>query len=63
MAEIVGDRWGKHLGAGLELAVAVLLGFTLGYWLDHKWGTSPWLLLGGVLLGGVAGFYGFLKSL
>jgi ATP synthase protein I len=33
----------------------------LGYWLDQKLDTSPWLLLGGSLMGIVAGFYHFFK--
>jgi len=37
----------------------VLLGFGVGYWLDRRLGTKPWLLLVGATLGLVAGFYQF----
>lgn len=47
---------------GLQLASAILLGLFLGYQADKKWGTSPWLLFGGVLLGSAAGFYSFIRE-
>ena len=43
--------------AGLLLAIPTLLivsplvGFFLGNWLDHRFGTSPWLMLVGLVLG------------
>jgi len=43
-------------GAGFTMAAAVALGALLGNWLDHRWGTAPWLLVVGFLLGTVAGF-------
>ncbi|ATY86247.1 hypothetical protein CVV65_16010 [Kyrpidia spormannii] len=45
-------------GIGVELAAAVLAGVYLGRWLDRLWGTSPWMLLVGVLLGLAAGILG-----
>ena len=33
----------------------------LGWWLDRRWGTSPWLLLLGTLLGAVGGVYNLWK--
>ena len=41
---------------GITFAVAIVLGLALGWWLDQKLGTAPWLLLAGLLLGIVAGF-------
>lgn len=43
-------------GAGFTLAAAVALGALGGSWLDHKFGTAPWLLIVGFLLGTIAGF-------
>jgi ATP synthase protein I len=43
-------------GAGFTMAAAVAVGALLGNWLDHRWGTQPWLLVVGFLLGTVAGF-------
>ncbi|MDR3039067.1 MAG: AtpZ/AtpI family protein [Candidatus Adiutrix sp.] len=41
---------------GLTFVVAILLGLGLGWWLDRKLGTAPWLLLLGLLIGIAAGF-------
>jgi F0F1-type ATP synthase assembly protein I len=40
----------------------VLLGLGVGYWLDQRLGTSPWLLLLGALLGIGAALYQFFKT-
>jgi F0F1-type ATP synthase assembly protein I len=40
--------WASRIGAlGLELAVPI----GLGAWLDLRWGTRPWLLMAGAILG------------
>jgi ATP synthase protein I len=61
--------WGRalreaapYLGIGTSFAASVLLGVGLGYWLDRRWGTTPWLLLLGSMLGIGAGFYQFYKT-
>jgi ATP synthase protein I len=43
----------------LFLAVATLLG--LGLLLDRWLGTSPWLLVAGIVLGSVVGLYQFVR--
>lgn len=48
---------------GTELAVAVLLGFFGGQYLDRLFGTAPWLLLTGVLTGIAVGVAGIYKTL
>ncbi len=40
----------------------VLLGVFLGYWLDSRFDTTPWLLVVGALLGIALGFYAFFKA-
>jgi len=47
---------GKSINLGLQLAVAVGLGFYLGWWLDKRLGTLPLFLLLGLGIGAVAGF-------
>jgi ATP synthase protein I len=49
--------------AGLELGISVALGLGLGYWLDTKAGTGPWLMLVFMVLGLVAGFRGILRAI
>ncbi|MBX6394622.1 MAG: AtpZ/AtpI family protein [Alicyclobacillaceae bacterium] len=48
-------------GIGMQLAAAVLAGVYIGRWLDRLWGTSPWMLLAGVLLGLAAGILGVVR--
>lgn len=35
----------------------------LGYWLDLRWGTAPWLLVAGIVFGGLAGIAQFRNLL
>jgi len=55
-----GPRYRGLRTAGLLLAIPTLLivsplvGFFLGNWLDRRFGTSPWLMLAGLVLGFVA---------
>ena len=54
---------GRVLGVGLQFAGAIVLFLFVGRWLDSRLGTEPWLLLGGVLLGAVAGFISLYRQL
>ena len=43
----------------LFMSVAVMTGFG---WLMDRWlGTQPWLLVAGIVLGSIAGFYQFVR--
>lgn len=54
--------WVRHSGVGLELAGAVA-GFALiGYWIDRRFATEPWGVVGGVVLGLVGGLYNLVKQ-
>ena len=39
-----------------SIALAILIGLAIGYWLDNRYGTSPWLTLVFLGLGIIAGF-------
>ena len=67
-----GSRGGKDrgpispmglVGLGMEFAVTVVAGLAAGYYLDRWLGSEPWLLIVGVMLGGVLAMYGFLRRL
>ena len=47
---------------GTEFAVAEILGVGLGFWLDSKWNTSPWMLVLGAIGGFLLGFYIILRA-
>jgi len=50
----------KTAFGGTQLAVSVLLGLYVGYRMDARWETGPWLLLAGGALGLAGGLFSFL---
>lgn len=46
---------------GVELVATTAVGTALGYFADQWLGTSPWLLVVGVLLGGTAGILAIFR--
>jgi F0F1-type ATP synthase assembly protein I len=50
-----------YLGIGTTLAATVLLGLGVGYWLDQRLKTEPWLFLGCGTFGLLAALYQFFK--
>lgn len=60
-----GRRFYNMLSAssvGLELGISVLIGVLAGLWADGRWGTTPWLMLAGLVVGLVAGFRAVLRA-
>jgi F0F1-type ATP synthase assembly protein I len=53
---------GRFAGLGLQFAATIAVLGALGWWLDEKFGTLPWLLVTGVLVGAVGGFVRIVKS-
>ncbi len=54
---------GRVLAAGSSMTGSVLGMGALGYYLDYRFGWSPWGTLGGLLLGTVVGMYELYKIL
>lgn len=54
---------GRYLGYGFTFAGATFLSFFLGLWADGKFGTTPFLTVGGALAGAAAGFYNLYAHL
>ncbi len=46
---------------GLNLVASTFVGLGIGYWLDRKFGTRPWLTLIFLFLGIVSGFLEIYK--
>ena len=50
------------MAVGTVLVGCIVLGYLLGGVLDRKLGTSPWLVVAGVMLGTAAGFVGLFRT-
>lgn len=51
-----------YLGLGMQLAVAVLLFFFIGWWVDGEYGTDPFGVLIGTALGITGGMFKFIRT-
>ena len=56
------EQAGPAAGASYALIGAVILLGGIGYAIDRWRGTSPWFLVGGLLLGVVVGMYELAKT-
>jgi F0F1-type ATP synthase assembly protein I len=56
-------RAGPVASASYALIGAIILLGGIGYAIDRWRGTSPWFLLGGLLLGLIVGFYELAKAI
>jgi F0F1-type ATP synthase assembly protein I len=56
------EQAGPAAGASYTLIGAIVLLGGIGYAVDHWLGTSPWFLVGGLLLGIVVGMYELAKT-
>jgi F0F1-type ATP synthase assembly protein I len=55
-------RSGPAAAASYTIVGAIILLGGIGYAIDRWRGTSPWFLLGGLLLGLVVGFYDLARA-
>jgi len=51
-----------YMGMGVQLAAAMTGFGALGWWLDSRFGTEPWLLLAGVILGATGGMINVIRT-
>ena len=56
------SSWHAMAGIGVEFVVAVGLFVAVGWWLDQKWNTSPWLLITGCGLGFAVGLMQMVRA-
>ncbi len=49
-------KYMKYSVIGIEMAMSVVVGAAIGYWLDIWLGTEPWMMVIWLLFGVIAGF-------
>jgi F0F1-type ATP synthase assembly protein I len=54
-------RGARHASVGLEMGVAVAIGAFGGWWLDDRYGWTPWGLIIGTLVGVGAGIKALMR--
>ena len=52
----------QFMGAGFTFLAELGCMTALGWWLDGKWGTEPWLLLVGAAIGMTVALFHLLRS-
>jgi len=52
----------KYAGLGLQFALTFLVFGAIGWWLDGKLGTAPWLMVVGIALGAAGAFWSLVRS-
>ena len=53
---------GRYTGFGLTWALSVLFFLAIGYWLDQRLGTLPWLTIAGAFVGATGGFISLVRG-
>jgi ATP synthase protein I len=56
------QQWFRMVGIGFEFIAAVLVFAALGWWLDGRLGTEPWLMVAGVALGFGVGLWLMIQA-
>jgi F0F1-type ATP synthase assembly protein I len=56
------QQLGPYMGLGIQLAAAMVAFGALGWWLDSKFATTPWLLIVGIVLGATGGMIHLIRT-
>ncbi|MFL6229500.1 MAG: AtpZ/AtpI family protein [Pyrinomonadaceae bacterium] len=59
--EQITRKSGVVYGAVFSLAAGIVTFLLIGWALDHWLKTGPWLLVAGIVVGAVVGFYQFIR--
>ncbi len=54
--------WVRSAGMGIDFAAAVAVFVVIGYWIDRRFGSSPWGVLVGAGLGLIGGMYNLIRQ-
>jgi len=53
----------SYMMVGVQFALAIFIGFAIGYWLDKQFKTFPWLTIFWFFIGLAAGFKNVYREL
>lgn len=53
---------GRYAGLGFQFAATMLVFGALGWWLDGKFGSAPWVMIFGIFLGAGLAFFSLLRA-
>lgn len=56
------NRWMALSTLGFEFIFAVLIPGAVGWWIDRKLGSTPWVMIAGGLFGFGAGFFLLMRA-
>jgi F0F1-type ATP synthase assembly protein I len=56
------NDYARYAGLGFQFGATLLLFGALGWWLDQKLGSAPWLLIAGVFIGAAIAFYALIRA-
>ena len=56
-------EYAQYAGAGLQFAITFLVFGFVGWWLDGRLGTEPWLMVIGIALGATGAFISLVKRI
>ncbi len=61
MAPLTPD-FARYAGLGLQFAFTLVAFGALGWWLDSRLGSDPWLMVAGIFVGAAAAFLALLRA-
>jgi F0F1-type ATP synthase assembly protein I len=56
------EQLAPYLGLGIQLAVAMCFFGGIGWWLDRRFDSSPWMLVAGCVLGATGGMISMIRT-
>lgn len=54
--------YGQYIQFGIQIGVTMSIPVLIGHWLDGRYDTGPWLMLGGVALGFISMIWTLVKT-
>ena len=55
-------EYSQYIGLGIQLALAVIVFYFIGKWIDDRFQTKPWFSILGAVAGSIGGFISFINK-